>query len=468
MNIKNKKTRHVRMIFYILISTLLLSACSKFVDIGEPNDRIVASNVFLEEGTAVAALNGLYARVVGSRPPFTYGGTTIFLGLYSDELGSNFAPTATIYNDFVNGKIAEDNEAVATTFWREAYEMIFHANSIIKGLENSPINTTLKNQLSGEAYFVRAYCYWYLQSLFGDVPLVLDPNDYENNAIMPRTPANEVHIRVMSDLLEAKSRVSKTYSSTGKYRVNYYTVLAFLSRIYTNEGNWQSAYDTANEIIASKVYKLENDLNKVFLSTSTETIWQTASDNVAYVQEANLLIPSTLATARPNYPFITQFLSAFESGDQRRINWVASKTVSGITWYYPYKYKVRTVGTGVSRTESLAMFRLAEIYLNRAEAKAYLNDATAKDDLNEIRNRANLGSINPVGTALTDAILRERRVELFAEWGLRFFDLRRTGKLDVVNGAIKPSWSSDGKLFPIPINERRKNTFLTQNQGYNQ
>lgn len=458
----------MKKILYLFTSFVVLSSCSNFVDIGEPNDRIVAGTVFLEEGTALAAINGLYEKVADQSLPFTCGGTTIYLGLYSDELASNYPVTSTVYTDFINGKIAENNSAITTNFWRNAYVMIYQANSIIKGLENSPLNTTLKNQLSGEAYFIRAYCYWYLQSMFGSVPLVLDPNDYEANAIMPRTPASEVHARVMADLQEAKNRVGKTYPSTGKYRVNYYTVLAFLSRIYTNEGNWQGAYDTANEIITANVYKLETSLNNIFLTTSTEVIWQTAADAIKWTTEANYFIPTTLATARPNMPLTTQLLGAFETGDQRRANWVASKTVSGVTWYYPYKYKVRTLGSTGVRTESLSMFRLGEVYLNFAEAKAHLNDATAKDDLNQIRNRAGLGSISPTGTALTDAILRERRIELFAEWGMRFFDLRRTGQLDAVNGAIKPNWTSNGKLFPIPYAEIRSNPQLTQNPGYNQ
>ena len=159
-------------------------------------------------------------------------------------------------------------------------------------------------------------------------------------------------------------------------------------------------------------------------------------------------------------------VNAFEVGDQRKDSWVASKTVEGQTFYYPFKYKIAEYGEPV--TEYYMIFRLAEQYLIRAECYAHQGKIDeAKKDLNIIRERAGL----PTETATTNeellvAIAHERRVELYAEWGQRWFDLKRTQKATEVLAPIKPAWEPGDTLFPIPLEEILRNPSLTQNEGY--
>jgi hypothetical protein len=114
------------------------------------------------------------------------------------------------------------------------------------------------------------------------------------------------------------------------------------------------------------------------------------------------------------------------------------------------------------------VFRLAEQYLIRAECYARQEKIDeAKSDLDMIRKRAGL----PAETAsipdeLLTAIAGERRIELFAEWGQRWFDLKRTHKATEILAPIKPGWQPTDTLFPIPSGEILKNTALTQNEGY--
>ena len=116
------------------------------------------------------------------------------------------------------------------------------------------------------------------------------------------------------------------------------------------------------------------------------------------------------------------------------------------------------------------VLRLAEQYLIRAEARAEQNNLTgAVADLNIIRNRAGLPNTTAVtqGDILT-AIMHERQVELFSEWGHRFFDLKRTGQANTVLGAIasKQPWNTNQLLYPIPVSETTNDAFLQQNPGY--
>jgi hypothetical protein len=114
------------------------------------------------------------------------------------------------------------------------------------------------------------------------------------------------------------------------------------------------------------------------------------------------------------------------------------------------------------------VIRLAEVYLIQAEARAQQgNIGGAQGDLNLVRARAGLGptTANDVGSLLT-AILHERQVELVAEWGHRWLDLKRTGMADAVLGSEKPGWVGYDTLYPIPAQQLTANPALVQNPGY--
>ncbi|WP_316930081.1 RagB/SusD family nutrient uptake outer membrane protein [Gillisia sp. Hel_I_29] len=139
--------------------------------------------------------------------------------------------------------------------------------------------------------------------------------------------------------------------------------------------------------------------------------------------------------------------------------------------YFPHKYKIRN-SSDFPIVEYSMVFRLAEQYLIRAEAKFQQNDISAGlEDLNVLRDRAGIGSlsldnINTEEEELIAIILEERRRELFAEWGHRWLDLKRTEMAEKVLGDNKPSWEQTNLLFPIPQEERLKNPNLSQNPGY--
>jgi hypothetical protein len=120
------------------------------------------------------------------------------------------------------------------------------------------------------------------------------------------------------------------------------------------------------------------------------------------------------------------------------------------------------------------VLRLSEQYLIRAEAEANVGDSTdAISDLNVIRARAGLSSYaDTTQGSLLSAILHERQVELFTEWGHRWFDLCRSGNAISVMSTVCPqkggTWNPNGYqvLFPIPKTELINDVNLTQNPGY--
>ncbi len=170
----------------------------------------------------------------------------------------------------------------------------------------------------------------------------------------------------------------------------------------------------------------------------------------------------------PTYFLTHELLAAFKAGDLRRSHWVDSLIFPENTYYFPVKYKVNT-GTQGRISEYYSVFRLAEQYLIRAEARTRQNKLTdAISDINVIRRRANLADLpnTLLQEEIIDTILHERQIEFFCEWGHRWLDLKRTGLADEILSPIKPQWQSYQKLYPIPTTEMQANPALLQNPGF--
>lgn len=445
----------------IIIFSLILYSCEKFIEIKPAPDLLETSEIFSNDHTALSAVTGLYIQMRRSNLSLTNGGISVFTGLSGDEI-YNTSSNA-IADPFFNNTILPADGTIEINFWTWAYKNIYQANSILNGLENSYVLTdSIKNQLLGETKVIRALNYFYLVNLFGDVPLITS-TDYHVNETMNRTPAALVYKQMINDLTDAQRLLSTNYAVTMKARPNKYAASALLARAYLYQKDWPMAETQATSVIDSKFYDLEDDLNNVFLPQSHETIWQIVSDN-SNTAEGNRYIPFS-SSVTPSYALTDYLLDAFESGDQRKRSWLDSNKISGRTYYFPYKYKARG-NSPIS--EYHVVLRLGEQYLIRAEARAQQNDITgARADLNIIRSRAGLLNTNANSKeALLQAIQNERRIELFSEWGNRWLDLKRTGKIDVVLGVEKPDWKPASALYPIPSSEIDLNQSLTQNDGY--
>jgi len=205
----------------------------------------------------------------------------------------------------------------------------------------------------------------------------------------------------------------------------------------------------------------------VFLKGSREAIWQLQPvSSTINSAEAYYYLPPDNPQARPSYVLTAGLLQSFGNGDQRRTEWVGTKTVGGVVYSYPAKYKVRA---GPPYREYSMALRLAEVYLIRAEARAQLDELPgAIQDLNVVRTRAGLPDYTSALTreAVLAAVRQERRVELFAEWGHRWADLLRWGLADDVLSPVKPHWTTEAQLYPLPLSDMQRNGNLVQNPGY--
>jgi hypothetical protein len=445
-----------------LVFTVTLTQCKKLVEIPAPETEIVRSEIFEDSGTALSALSGVYNKLVNSA---AFGGNlSITMGVYADELTAyQSAPTLLPY--YSNQLVATD--PAVSGLWGGCYNMIYAVNAVIEGLgASSGIVQGVKDQLTGEALFIRAYVHFYLVNQFGDIPYITTTT-YLVNSKKGRTHFTEVYKGIISDLSQAKALLLDNYPTGERVRVNKGAAIALLARVYLYNHEWANAEAESSAIIVkTSQYELLIDLNTVFLKNNKEAIWQLIPPYGATNEGQAFILVSQPTRIALKTGFAE---SVFEPNDLRRQSWVGSVTVGFSTWYYPFKYKVKS--SSATPTEYSMQLRLAEQYLIRAEARAKQNkltgDNSAVADIDSIRHRAGLpGTWATTKDQVLLAIEQERRAELFSEWGHRFFDLKRWNRLDAVLGSLKPGWNTTDALLPIPQSEILANGHLTQNKGY--
>ena len=451
------RNENIRVIGLAVLITIITCGCKKLVNVGLPPNKISADFVFTDSVSAVSASLYSYA----SLSTFQSVNDPLF-AVYVDDLSNiNGGSDGTT---FFNTQLPTNYTAVSNA-WMYPYRVIYNCNTIIEQMSgNSRLSLALANRLIGESMFCRAYAYFYLLNIYGDVPLVLTTN-VNLTSNVKRTSADSIYRQMVADLVSSCRLLNDQYSGEGRVRATRLSSLALLARVYLYEKNYTGADSAASVVINSNLFSL-GSTSSVFSEASTETILS-AWNQFGYTVGTKF-VPFS-ATSKPPYGMTPSLLAQFAPGDLRRA-WIDSTTISGITYYYPYKYQA-TTKTQPNGPEFQVMLRLGEIYLIRSEARGHeSNPSGALTDLNTIRVRAGLPVIaNVADPAVIDSlVLTERRCELFTEGGHRFFDLRRMGAIDAVMGVAKAStWRSAADYFPIPAKEITINPNLTQNPGYN-
>lgn len=456
------------------------ASCKKFIEVDLPINSNTAGQVYGENSTAVSVMTGIYAvflqyeaNIVGTQ------GMSLPFSLMSDELTPTIETENPYYKNTLNGTHLYG-------LWDGGYRIIiYRVNALLEGLAKADkISADVRARLIAEAKFVRAFTYFNLVNLYGDVPLVLT-TDFMKNANIERSPVDKIYEQIVKDLLEAEPVLTEEFlagdlltSTEERVRPNRSAVQALLARVYLYRRNWQKAEEYAAKVISSPSFQLVA-LNDVFLKNSHEAIWQLQPnptndqgtnnpDAWSFINRGNT--PGT----KPLFGLSQSLLDGFEPDDERKNAWVSIITAQSVDYSIPFKYKMGRGNATQPQTEYVMVFRLAEQYLIRAEARAEQGNLEgAKEDIGKIRARAGLGGISSgIKDDIVNAIIHERRVELFTEFGHRWFDLKRWGIIDQVMPAVAlekgASWAPYKALLPIPYKEFDRNPALRghQNPGY--
>ncbi|MBO9570672.1 MAG: RagB/SusD family nutrient uptake outer membrane protein, partial [Chitinophagaceae bacterium] len=266
----------------IILTILAFSSCKKQVEIPPPATLISSDNVFTNDQTAIAVLTGLYIEISKQYTGYFAGrnGSSMMLGLSADELTlHNRALPAE--NTFYSNNFAKDRQGI--NLWSPLYTYIFRCNAAIDGLNDQSsaqsLTPSIRKQLLGEATFMRAFFYFYLANMYGDLPLVLT-TDYKVNTLLARSPQAQIYEQIIDDLKTAKELLATDYldvtllnTSIERVRPTQWAARALLARMYLYTSDYVNAELESSAVIENSLFNLPS-LNDAFLKTSLEAIWQ--------------------------------------------------------------------------------------------------------------------------------------------------------------------------------------------------
>jgi hypothetical protein len=433
----------------------LTTGCKKLLNVPTPQNQLTTDKVFTDTASVQSAIVSIYASLnVDADPNYN-----INLSLYTDEL--TYGGSTQDYIDFDLSKVAVTNTANLNT-WKTFYLIIYQCNNMITQLAKSKLPAQANLQYNSEAKFLRAYAYYYLINLYGHIPLILT-TDVNANLHASQSDSSLVNHQIISDLTDAENGLGENYIGSGRVRANKWSAAALLAKVYLYQRDWKNADLQSSSVINSGLYTPLASPLTVFEANSNETILSIATLNGYITDGPNLIAGGGV----PQFPINDLLFKSFETGDLRKSAWIDTITQNGTLYYYPFKYHNNS--DNLSTPENLVILRAGDQYLVRAEAEIQENNiASAVADINTIRTRADLPLLKTGIDQNTcmNALIAERWHELFTENGNRFFDLKRTGRINSVLNSAKSGWSPSASLLPIPRNEITYDNNLVQNPGY--
>jgi hypothetical protein len=488
-----------------LLATLLLGAsgCQDFLE-EDNRSNLTQENYYTNATQAQAAVDGLYnrLRLLNASPGY---GEEIWVGLelmalHATTLGQSFNN-----NQLINQSIDPANPYFSSV-WNNAYNGIATTNLAITRIPSITMDETKKKSLLGEAYFIRAFLYYHLVRLYGDVPLITTPVSGTSPNLFPtRASQQEVYDLIISDLQTAEASGLPAVDRTG--RVSLGAVKSLLASVYLTtagyplrvQANYQLAANKAAEVIDAGNYPLFANyasLHNTADKNQGEFILQAQyAFGISTNAVSALVIPYFAGISKYNDEFgavipTPGFYATYEPNDLRaqEQQFYFSKYPSiknpgqtvnfGTQALYKYFHVESALGNGVN-DENWTLLRMPEVMLIYAEAINEASAATPKayEQLNAIRSRAKLPALSGLSKeAFREAVWKERYHELAYE-NKAYFDIQRTRKTyDVVNnrfvdvvgfkGEVGPAFQEKYLLWGIPSSEINNNKQLTQNPGW--
>ncbi|OOQ56793.1 RagB/SusD family nutrient uptake outer membrane protein [Mucilaginibacter pedocola] len=443
---------------YIATAVLLVTlvSCNKFLDV-KPVDSVSDEQTIFDKSSAETAVRGVYRALAADS---YYGVSFPSIGYLSGD-NVQWTGSQSIVQQFIDHNVKSDNATVSSV-WLAIYTTINRANYVIAKLpevNDATLTAAYKNQLLGEAYFVRALAYFDLARTWGGVQIVTTPtlSASDKNGIA-RSTVEQTYAQVLSDLNTAEPLLPAP-TTPNPVRANKETVWALKARYYLYQKDWANAELYASQVITKTAnYTLLKPYSAWFANNAVgtkESVLELAySATYTNGHRGQWQPPANSGTRQwaPNTALLNLLNDPLTGGTRSAL---VAKTTAGL-WYGNLYYRSPA-------TDPAYVLRIAELYLIRAEARAQQNKLDdARADLNLIRDRAGLA----VTTALTQddvllAIENENRLE-FALEGHRWFDLVRTGRASAVLGVT----NAQKLVLPIPIDQITVDPALTQNAGY--
>lgn len=472
-----------------------LGSCNKSLELKNPFG-LTPTNSFTDLASYQRQLSGVYGAFASADYHNGYTMTTEILSDNTYETIESLVNFNQVHNWQYDA--ADRQRTFFTSIWRQPYNTILQANYIINGIDNvRSENERFYNRILGQALAARAIAHFDVLKGFADnldrastspgIPVKTDTRI----TFPARASVREVYDAIYADLNRAITLLSDVdaaiNTATNKGGIDVWGARAALARVALYAKDYTTATTQATAVInqfplatRAQFPGIWNDAN------SAEVIWSivnNSGDPGSPFPSAEIM---SFRFNRNTFGILPAFVSTFDTtgfaatGTGRDIRFTSyfflrNRVGGADNWALS---KFRGKGTSADNLVNFKVFRVAEMYLIRAEAAALTNNATqANADLNALKAARILNWVNVTlsGAALTNEIAAERRREMCFE-GHRWFDLKRTTRVvsRPVTGAGNPNTQVQTSLpstshrwvFPIPEVEMRANPNMTQNTGY--
>lgn len=489
-----------KFIITLFVVSAMVAGCSKSFLEKAPLDSVNTANYYKTADDAVAAINAAYQPL---QRPKLYNlrmwATDIMAG--NSETGAGGGTDGIETKDEANFVTTTDNAGVLDLY-RGPAPGILACNIVLEKVPAIQMNDDLKKRILGEAHFLRGLYYFILVRFFGDVPLILTPQNVGDDLKPARAPKEQVYEQIISDLTTAMDSLPprESYSGADVGRASKGAAVGLLAKVYLTLGDYQKTVDLCKQVTALG-YKLNPNYADNFSATNKNTIESlfevqySGATTYGFFDDFNQASWTSTFTGPRNSDFVggaygwdqptQEFVDAYEPGDLRKD---VTILYQGGPSFDGKDYKASYSGTGYNLRKFLVpksispdyntspadfiVLRYADVLLMEAEA---LNELGSMDQaiipLNQVRERAGLKDkdANVSKDEMRKIILHERRMELAFE-GQRWFDLIRVQNgqygLDFLHSIGKVNATQKFLLLPIPQVERDANPNLTQNPGY--
>jgi hypothetical protein len=489
-----KTMKKYSLLFTAAAGALLLGACKK--DLTEtPASFLTSSTYYKTAADAQTAING----VLSALQPQAYYQRTIYI--MTECPADCLAPILTQNQeriDMYKLQYTPTNPEI-TNWWQNSYKLISRANDVIANVPAIKMDATQKNNILGNAYFLRGMAYFDLVRSFGDVPLLTKPitSPGDSSLFPKRAPAASIYQQVLSDLkfAEANCFSEPNISTANKGMVSSGAASALLARVYLQRastpfadgGDNQAALNECNTVINSNVYSLMPNYgdifscdNKYYNQGNKEVIFAVQfGDNSSSTTQnitCRMFSPSLLGGSGSFVANLNFFNNGYPVYDTMRKNWNLSNKV-GTTTVTPFIYKYRDakwIANSNNSRVNWIVLRYADVLLMQSEAMNNLNpnDPGKFAGIDKVQQRAKVPAANqysftnvPSADNFVDSLLKERQRELCVE-GHRRWDLIRLNRYSQIEAGIGQTLAPFRLLMPIPQTELDANKNLTPNPGY--
>lgn len=488
-----------RKIFLAAILMLSFGGCKKeFLEI--PSKNSLSTPVFFKtESDFQQAINGAYAPLRG-----LYGGNNGAWAMAeqrSDNTTYKYNPSdrGSIQSEYIKDFTDDANNPVSANKYFTDYSIIARVNQVLEPIDGVDFNATVKNNIKGQAYFLRAFAYFDLVQYFGQVPLHLKPAKTLEETSLPLSSVENIYNQIITDAKQAASLLpNKATQEAGRATTGAAKTL--LGNVYMVLKRWSEAEAVFKEVTGYALMGSYDDVFNPSQKNNIESIFEVQykegneglSSNFFYTFLVQPISSSeiTAVTGIAEVPRTIQgfniptpdIIAAYETGDKRRDASIGYLTAGGTSYPYIKKYSHAHALTN-NTNDNWPVYRYSEVLLFLAEAINEQNrPAEALTYLNQVRANPRTGLTPSLATgqvAIRAAIQNERRVELAFE-NKRWLDLVRTGKAEEVMKAfgvkfkanpsnyyfpagITPSagsYTNIRLIFPIPASEAALNPYF--------